>query len=185
MLAGGADGQLGFAAASDGRVDEMEVVQDRLEAGPCVEAYETGRLGRVDDLQGSVAGPSTRSAPWSWVSARSSRCRCRPGVAPSGSSTSTASSPAPWDPSDVEAAEILTAMGAAYVLHADQSRAQHELTDQLQQALESRDVIGQAKGLLMTRHAVTADVAFEMLRRASQDTNVKLRELAKKLVVSG
>jgi AmiR/NasT family two-component response regulator len=76
-------------------------------------------------------------------------------------------------------------MGAAYVLHADQSRAQHELTDQLQQALESRDVIGQAKGLLMTRHAVTADVAFEMLRRASQDTNVKLRELAKKLVVSG
>jgi AmiR/NasT family two-component response regulator len=93
--------------------------------------------------------------------------------------------PGPWSPEDVEAAEILTAMGAAYVLHADQARAQHELTEQLQQALESRDVIGQAKGILMARHGVAADVAFEMLRRVSQDTNVKVRAVAEKVVATG
>src|SRR4051794_3711326 len=55
------------------------------------------------------------------------------------------------------------------------------LTDKvggLQEALVSRDVIGQAKGILMERFHLTADQAFERLRSASQEHNVKLRELA-------
>ena len=51
---------------------------------------------------------------------------------------------------------------------------------QLREALESRDVIGQAKGILMEREKVTADDAFNMLRRASQHLNRKLRDLARR-----
>lgn len=49
---------------------------------------------------------------------------------------------------------------------------------QLRRAIASRDVIGQAKGILMARRGLTAEEAFDVLRRTSQDLNVKLVELA-------
>lgn len=52
----------------------------------------------------------------------------------------------------------------------------------LKEALQRRDVIGQAKGMLMARSNVDADQAFEMLVSASQRTNVKLAEVARRLV---
>ena len=55
---------------------------------------------------------------------------------------------------------------------------------QLEKALESRDVIGQAKGILMERERVTGDQAFEMLRSSSQMMNLKLRDVAAMLVAS-
>ena len=53
---------------------------------------------------------------------------------------------------------------------------------QFQTALASRDVIGQAKGLLMQRNKVTGVQAFAMLTQASADTNTKLVEVARWLV---
>ena len=50
------------------------------------------------------------------------------------------------------------------------------------EALASRDVIGQAKGMLMERHAIGADEAFDVLRRASQRLNTKLRDVATEVV---
>ncbi|HEY2226035.1 GAF and ANTAR domain-containing protein [Actinomycetospora sp.] len=49
----------------------------------------------------------------------------------------------------------------------------------LQRAVESRDLIGQAKGILMERFTVDADGAFHMLLRSSQDTNLKLVDVAR------
>jgi hypothetical protein len=56
---------------------------------------------------------------------------------------------------------------------------------QLHTALDSRDVTGQAKGILMERYRLTPDGAFALLARASQDTNVKLREVAAELCRTG
>ena len=53
-----------------------------------------------------------------------------------------------------------------------------QVENQLRQAIASRDVIGQAKGILMARRGLTAEEAFDVLRRTSQDLNVKLVELA-------
>jgi hypothetical protein len=55
----------------------------------------------------------------------------------------------------------------------------------LHAALASREVIGQAEGILMERERITADQAFDILRRASQHLNVKLREVAQTLVDTG
>jgi AmiR/NasT family two-component response regulator len=49
---------------------------------------------------------------------------------------------------------------------------------ELRTALQSRDVIGQAKGILMERSGLDADEAFAVLRLLSQRRNVKLREVA-------
>jgi GAF domain-containing protein len=58
------------------------------------------------------------------------------------------------------------------------------LADQLQAAMDSRAVIEQAKGVLMAQHHCTADEAFEMLVKLSQQSNRKLREVAQALVDS-
>jgi len=65
--------------------------------------------------------------------------------------------------------------------HADEERR----AGNLHAALDSREVIGQAQGILMERERITADQAFDILRRASQHLNVKLREVAQGLVDTG
>src|SRR3954471_21882539 len=62
------------------------------------------------------------------------------------------------------------------------------LTDKvagLEEALLSRDVIGQAKGILMERLHLTPDQAFEELRTVSQQQNKKLKEIAAELAETG
>ncbi|HEX3841027.1 MAG TPA: ANTAR domain-containing protein [Acidimicrobiales bacterium] len=55
----------------------------------------------------------------------------------------------------------------------------------LNQALATRELIGQAQGILMERERITSDQAFDILRRASQHLNVRLREVAQDLVDTG
>lgn len=56
---------------------------------------------------------------------------------------------------------------------------------QLGQAVVSRTVIGQAQGILMERHKITADQAFDRLKDGSQHLNRKLRDIAATLVATG
>lgn len=56
---------------------------------------------------------------------------------------------------------------------------------QLRQAVEGHKVIGQATGIMMERHRLTAAVAFELLRVASQNRNIKLREIAERVIATG
>lgn len=53
--------------------------------------------------------------------------------------------------------------------------------EQLRRAIDSRDVLGQAKGILMSRRGLSAEEAFDLLRKASNDLNMKLVELAEVL----
>ncbi len=57
------------------------------------------------------------------------------------------------------------------------------LNEQLRTALASREIIGEAKGIIMERQTCTRDEAFDILRRASQRENRKLRDLAEELVL--
>lgn len=58
---------------------------------------------------------------------------------------------------------------------------EHELAG-LREALTTRLVIGQAEGLLMARYHLSSEAAFRMLTRLSQETHVKLRDVAARLV---
>ena len=59
------------------------------------------------------------------------------------------------------------------------------MADNLQIALENRAVIDQAKGILMERHRMTAEQAYQMLARVSLRSNQKLRSVAEELVRTG
>ncbi|GAA4967964.1 hypothetical protein GCM10023238_39880 [Streptomyces heliomycini] len=56
---------------------------------------------------------------------------------------------------------------------------------QLQDAIATRHLIGEAMGILMGRHQVTEDRAFDLLRTRSQRTNTKLREVARRVCETG
>jgi AmiR/NasT family two-component response regulator len=56
---------------------------------------------------------------------------------------------------------------------------------QLHSALATREMIGQAQGILMERERISPDQAFDILRRASQHLNLKLRDVAQALVDTG
>jgi len=72
------------------------------------------------------------------------------------------------------------AVSAAHT-HEDEERR----SDNLHAALTTREIVGQAQGILMERERITADQAFDILRRASQHLNLKLREVAQTLVETG
>jgi GAF domain-containing protein len=175
-------GELGFVAASQERLVEVEQHQAHLERGACFEAYATNRIIQVEDLRTEERWPayarravdlgllSVLGVPMNALGQTIGVINFYRGEAST------------WSEEDVNAAEIITAMGAGYILNADQMRAQHLLGDQLRTAIASRDVIGQAKGILMARANVDADAAFEMLRQRSQDRNRKLRDLAQQIV---
>ena len=74
--------------------------------------------------------------------------------------------------------EEASTVGSVFAAHAAVALSTAIHDEQLEQALDSRDVIGQAKGILMAREGVGPDEAFDMLRRASQRVNVKLRDVA-------
>lgn len=72
-----------------------------------------------------------------------------------------------------------------YATHAAIALADAQRTAQLQHALANRDVIGQAKGILIERLKIAPDVAFACLSRASQRSNRKLTAIAQHLVDTG
>ncbi|MDX3658927.1 GAF and ANTAR domain-containing protein [Streptomyces sp. ID05-26A] len=76
-------------------------------------------------------------------------------------------------------------VGSLFAGHAAIALAAAQERDQLAAAVHTRDLIGQAKGILMERHKLSADQAFAVLTRTSQHTNVKLRDIAEQLTRTG
>lgn len=73
-------------------------------------------------------------------------------------------------------------IGEVFATHAALALSEARQYRQFNEALVSRDAIGQAKGLLMARHDLTGKQAFDMLVRASQHANIKLTDIAHWLV---
>ncbi len=96
-----------------------------------------------------------------------------------------AADPATLDQAAQDIGFILAAH-ASLAAHTIGERARLErLIEQLEQALQSRDVIGQAKGILMERLKTTPEGAFQLLTTSSQLLNTKLREVAATLTDTG
>ena len=78
-----------------------------------------------------------------------------------------------------------TELGEVFAAHCAAVLASAIAQEGARAALETRDVIGQAKGILMARHKLNAEEAFDLLRRTSQSQHVKLRDLAEQVAETG
>lgn len=185
-LATGDGEHLQFVTATDDDIAAVEEPQGTDGEGPSHEAYLTGEQVTVADLELDQRWPTYRQV------GLDRGVRAVAGIPMPVSDQRIGAlnlyryQPHTWGDEELEAAQLLADMAAGYMIHAnraDDEKARSE--DNLQRALESRDVIGQAKGVLMSRHRLTAEESFAVLRRTSQARNVKLREIADMVVETG
>jgi hypothetical protein len=169
------------AATSDVAV-ALDVVQYRTEEGPCVAAVRTGSPADALIATEHVRWPAfaAAAAERGVVGVHSRPMRAGRDVL--GALNLYSIEVGSSDEFGETAVELFLAHATANLTNALRLARAREAERQLREALESRDLIGQAKGILMARGGLSADAAFDVLRRASQRTNRKLRDVARDLV---
>lgn len=90
--------------------------------------------------------------------------------------------PGALDGNESALAALLLGQGTAAVTNARQYDQVHRTALQLQEAVESRAVVDQAKGILMHALGCSADEAFQELKRISQTSHTKVTTIAKRIV---
>ena len=172
------------AASTDPAATAVDQAQYQLREGPCVDAVDASLVyaqSFPDQRWPSLASRPTESGVQSVLSYRLTPTNSQSADSGGGSLNSYGVSPDAFDDTAQEIGLILAAHASVAARAVDERSTLQSLDRHLQQALLSRDVIGQAKGILMERLNVTPDDAFDLLRRSSQHLNVKLREVARQL----
>jgi GAF domain-containing protein len=177
------------AAATDARLIEVDEKQYSANRGPCIESAHTLRPVRAVVGQHSDAWPEFETA----AAEHGIRAYLSvPVVLPStngaeehvGTLNIYSYAAAAFDPFDEGLMRLFTTAASATITGAHRWQRSRDRISHLEQALASRAVIDQAKGVLMAVHTCTADEAFKMLVEKSQRGNVKLRDVAQNLLDS-
>ena len=156
----------------------LDQLQQKLNDGPCIDAALQQTLIRIEDMHRESRWPDFAAEAES-LGVWSMLCvPLRVHEQCLGTLSLYSERVTPFTGHD-ERVTTLFATLAAIAL------AEAQRTDQLHAALANRDVIGQAKGILMERHRITAEAAFRRLSLASQNVNMKLTAVAKHLVETG
>jgi GAF domain-containing protein len=163
-------------------VAEVDAIQYTIEEGPCITAAKEGRTVRSgalgDDAQWPQFGPRVKRMG---VHSVLSLPLLIPGGVV-GAMNVYAHQPDSFNDHAVEIGELFAVPAAIAVQNAQVLAQTKRLAHQLQAALTSRAVIDQALGILMSRTGSTSEQAFDRLRDRSQTDNVKLREVAQRVV---
>lgn len=171
-------GRIETRSATDALPARVAEAQSATGQGPCLESIERRGPVRVDDV----------AAEQRWAEF-TARVQAEPFASmlsvpllvagdAIGSLSVYSAAPGGFDADSEEMSFVLAHHAAVAIAGAREEEG-------LLQALDHRDLIGQAKGILMERHKLTADQAFRLLVRASQTMNVKLRDLAAQLAATG
>ncbi len=157
---------------------EVDDLQGRLEEGPCLDAVWEERTVRIDDMRSEERWPrfARGAADLGALSSLSFQLFVQGDNL--GALNLYARSPRAFGEESEDVGLVLAAHAAVAL-----AGAQNE--EYLLRAVSSRDLIGQAKGILMERHKLTADQAFQVLVRTSQQTNRKLAAIADELCTTG
>jgi GAF domain-containing protein len=165
-------------AASDDLARSADLAQYGAGEGPCMDALYEQRTVRLSDLETEQRWPnfSARARELglgSMLAIQLYVTGCDLGALNLHSSKRNAF--------DDESEHV----GLLFVAHAAVALAGAQEQEHLRTALSSRDVIGQAKGILMERYKINAHDAFRLLVTASQNTNIRLRDVAEYLTRTG
>lgn len=179
-------GRLEYDTGTGGVVTLLEEVQERHQAGPCVEAFRTGVEVTVDDL----AEQRERWPDYCAVAATTpigavAAIPIRAGEQTFGALNLYAVGTREWQAPDVAVARVMANMASVYLVHAAVHEKQLALTEQLQAALDARVVIEQATGMLAARHEISPQVAFERLRIYARSHHATVRSVADAIVRLG
>ncbi|HVL05823.1 MAG TPA: GAF and ANTAR domain-containing protein [Acidimicrobiales bacterium] len=172
------------AVFTDAESPEIDAGQYKSGAGPCLDAWRLQCPIRIDDM--SVAASDypdfARLAQERGVQSTLSLPLIA-GDSGVGAMNLYAKTVRGFSEKDEVLGCDLAAAAAIVLANATAYWDSRHLGEQLTEAMQSRAVIEQAKGMLMAQSpGITADDAFDVLRRASQRENVKLRDIATRIV---
>ena len=169
---------------TDPLVVEVDALQQQTNEGPCVDAIAHRLIFYAHDLD--------EDERWHHFAPQATRAGVRSVLAlPLSSGTQLgalnlyARYPSAFGVVDRAKAAILASLSGLALSVAHSHEDEERRAANLQNALSSRETIGEAMGILMERERITADQAFDVLRRASQHLNLKLREVAQNLIDTG
>ncbi|MDX6284698.1 MAG: hypothetical protein QOG53_183 [Frankiales bacterium] len=176
------DGRPRALAWTDERTKHIDDVQYLASDGPCVEALATGEVVTMNDLTQETRWPAFRGG----VDSQDFRCSMSlplaSGEGPIGVLNCYGDAPYEYDTADRKIGALFASQVANAVTASMRYTSQVELSEQLQQALASRAVIDQAIGILIAQNGCMPEEGFDMLRKASQRSNTKLRDVATSIV---
>ena len=169
---------------TDPVVVEIDVLQNRVGEGPCLDAATQSAIHYADDLHADTRWP--RFGPEAAaIGVRSLLAVPLSTNGVLGALSLYARYPSAFGVLDRSRAVLLAALAGVALTTARGNEEGERQSANLQVALTTREMIGQAQGILMERERVTSDQAFDVLRRASQHLNLKLRDVARGLVETG
>jgi ANTAR domain/GAF domain len=156
----------------------MDVIQQRHHEGPCLQAVRQHQTVRVDDLNTETRWPNYQRDALAQTPIRSVLSYSLSANHHAlGALSFYAERPHAFDNES-------ESLGFVYATHAALAWNASLRNIQFRDALASRDIIGQAKGMLMERHQINAEEAFDLLRRLSQESNTPVAELSRRLVAT-
>ncbi|WP_084036923.1 GAF and ANTAR domain-containing protein [Haloechinothrix halophila] len=176
-------GSLQVLASSDERTQLLELFQLQADEGPCLDSFRTGQPVLVSDLSESEQRwpqfvPEAMRENYRAVHALPMRLRQQT----IGALNLFGHQPGPINEQDLLVAGALADVATIGIL---QERAIHRgevVTEQLQDALNNRITIEQAKGLLSHAHGVDMNQAWEQLRTYSRGNRTRVSDVAYRLV---
>lgn len=153
-----------------------------LDGGPCLDASRGGETMVIRDMRTEDRWPdyAPQAATIGVLSSLSVPLPIQEDLI--GALNVYSRRPDAFDDDDIRAGQTFAAYAAIAVANADSFASTAEMAQNLRVAMASRATIEQAKGILMARGGISADTAFEMLVRASQRENRKVRDVAAELV---
>jgi ANTAR domain/GAF domain len=181
------NGQARTVAASSRLASQVDEIQYSVDQGPCLDAMRHGRVYYLPDVGGETRWPQFSTAALGY-GVRSVLSTPLLGLDASvGALNLYATTLDAFDAAAREQAFGFAASAAGAVGLALRMAQQARLTEDLRAALTSRAVIDQAIGVIMAEQRCTAADSFAVLRRASQQQNVKVHAIAAAIVegVSG
>ena len=177
------------AVSDDAVAAELDDIQFGTWIGPATEALQSENPVYAPDLADSPRWPvlAATAAQLGVASCLSHGLFVQQPAqwSPLGTFSLYSATPAAFSDEDQEFGSILAAYLSVAVATAHRREEVDHREAALHRALSTRDVIGQAKGILMERQRLSAGDAFDLLRRASQRLNSKLVDVAEHLTETG
>lgn len=170
-------------AASEDLVKVLDWAQIDLEQGPCLDAAVGGATFYADDLLGDDRWPEFAAVAVD-AGIRSILAYSLSALRPSALNL-YARLPAAFGVTDRAQGQLFATLARHALDSAEERAADDRRAGNFAEALKTRELIGQAQGILMEREQISAEQAFDVLRRASQRMNVKLRDIARDVVERG
>jgi GAF domain-containing protein len=165
-------------AASGELPVKIDALQSEMGQGPCLEAAYDERVVRVPDLANDKRWPGFAQAAYNLGARSMLSIQLFVEGDKLGALNLYGQDVNVFDDESEQIALLVAA-------HAAIAFSDAKEIAQLTQALDTRDLIGQAKGILMERFKITPQQAFLVLTKASSESNMKLREVAEHLASSG